>query len=63
MLSLVARETPLTMPVKEFSIRAVVEGRTVGLVYSSMPAGWGAGGRPEEGAPAGGLDKLAKRCE
>jgi hypothetical protein len=63
MRSLVAPETPPTMPVKAFSIRAVVEGLTAGLVNNSMPAGSGAGGCPVGGTPTGGPDRLAKRCE
>ena len=61
--SLVAPETPPTMPLKAFSIRAVVEGLTAGLVNNSMPAGSGAGGCPVGGTPAGGPERLARRCE
>ena len=61
--SLVDFEIPSMMPVKVSSIRAVVDGRTAGLVNNSIPAGSGAGGCPVGGTASGGPDRLARRCE
>ena len=67
MRSLVACDTPPTMPEKASSIRAVAEGLTAGLVSNSISAGSGVAGRPvgapDGGDPAGGPDMLASRCE
>src|SRR5215210_8454231 len=58
--SFVVLETPPTVPMKVFSIWAVVEGPTAGLVNNSIPAGSGTGSCAKGGTPTDGPDRLAR---